>query len=38
MAERAFFEFCLAGFDIGGRGRANREERQQNSQAEVRDR
>jgi hypothetical protein len=35
MAERAFFEISLAGFDIGGRSGANREERQQNTQAEI---
>jgi hypothetical protein len=35
VAERAFFEVCLAGFDIGGRSGANRQERQQNTQAEV---
>jgi hypothetical protein len=35
MAERAFFEVCLAGFDIGRRSGTDREERQQNTQAEV---
>jgi hypothetical protein len=35
VAERAFFEICLAGFDIGGSSGANRKEWQQNTQAEV---
>src|SRR5437763_16884728 len=35
MAERAFFEICLAGFDIGSRSGVKRKKGQQNTQAEV---